>query len=195
MTDAQFIVVLTASAGGLKAISHILSHLPKNFSAPIVIVQHLHPQHPSMLAQILKSRTPLLVTEAKEKESLCPGTVYIAPSNQHLLINPEGTLSLSSTEKVHNVRPSADVLFLSAATSFTTQVIAVVLTGMGSDGAMGVEAVKKMGGAVIAQNKETSEYFSMPEAAIKTGSVDYILPLEAIAPTLWSLVMSSEART
>ncbi len=183
------IVVLTASAGGLKAISHVLSSLPKNFPAPIVIVQHLHPDYPSMLPQILKSRTLLLVKQGEQGELMYPGVVYIAPSNQHLLIKPDGTLSLSSEAKVRHVRPSADVLFQSAATSFSTQVIAVVLTGLNNDGAMGVQAVKKMGGIVIAQDEATSEYFSMPKAAIETGSVDFILPLDAIAPTLLNLVM------
>lgn len=186
----NYIIVLTASAGGLKAISQILSNLPQDFPAPIVIVQHISPRHPSMMAEILGRRTLLQVKQAEAGDRLNPGTVYIAPPNQHLLINKDNTLSLSNTEKVRHVRPAADVLFQSAANSFLKQVIAVVLTGMDGDGAAGVEVVKQMGGIVIAQSEATSDFYSMPKAAIDTGVVDYILALDAIAPALLNLVNS-----
>jgi len=186
----NYIIVLTASAGGLKAISQILSNLPQDFPAPIVIVQHISPRHPSMMAEILGRRTLLQVKQAEAGDRLNPGTVYIAPPNQHLLINKDNTLSLSNTEKVRHVRPAADVLFQSAANSFLKQVIAVVLTGMDGDGAAGVEVVKQMGGIVIAQSEATSDFYSMPKAAIDTGVVDYILALHAIAPALLNLVNS-----
>ncbi len=186
----NYIIVLTASAGGLKAISQILSNLPQDFPAPIVIVQHISPRHPSMMAEILGRRTLLQVKQAEAGDRLNPGTVYIAPPNQHLLINKDNTLSLSNTEKVRHVRPAADVLFQSAANSFLKQVIAVVLTGMDGDGAAGVEVVKQMGGIVIAQSEATSDFYSMPKAAIDTGVVDYNLALDAIAPALLNLVNS-----
>lgn len=188
MIAENYIIVLTASAGGLKALSKILSNLPKDFSTPIVIVQHLSPSYPSLMAEILSRRTLLQVKQAEAGDMLKPGTVYIAPPNHHLVINQDRTLSLSDAEKVHRVRPSGDVLFQSAATSFLKKVIAVVLTGMNGDGATGVEAVKLMGGTVIAQSEATCEYYSMPKAAIATGAVDFILALEAIAPALLNLV-------
>jgi len=184
----NYLIVLTASAGGLKAVSEILSNLPKDFPAPIVVVQHLAPDYPSMMAEILSRRTLLRVKQAEAGDELNPGTVYIAPPNQHVLVNPDSTLSLSDGEKVRHVRPAGDILFQSAAASFTKQVIAVVLTGMDYDGSNGIQTVKQMGGTVIAQNEATSEFFSMPQAAIKTGVVDFILPLDAIAPTLLNLV-------
>jgi two-component system, chemotaxis family, protein-glutamate methylesterase/glutaminase len=184
----EHIVVLASSAGGLKALSQVLSSLPPDFPAPIVLVQHLSPHHPSMLAQILSRRCPMIVKEAQTGDKLEPGTVYIAPPDQHLLINLDGTLSLSHTQKVRFVRPAADVLFKSAAISFQEGVIAVVLTGKDGDGAAGVQAVKEMGGTVIAQDRASSEFFDMPDAAIRTGVVDYILPLDAIAATLLNLV-------
>ncbi len=186
--ENNYIIVLTASAGGLKALSTILSDLPKDFPAPIVVVQHLAPNYPSMMAEILGRRTLLRVKQAEAGDELYPGTVYIAPPNQHVLVNPDCTLSLSSGEKVRHVRPAGDVLFQSAATSFPKQIIAVVLTGMDYDGSNGIQTVKQMGGIVIAQNEATCEFFSMPQAAIKTGVVDFILPLEAIAPNLLNLV-------
>ena len=182
------VVVCASSAGGLNALSNFLSALPADFPAAIVIVQHLSREYPSQLADILNQRTPLTVKEAKSGDWLELGKVYIAPPNQHLLIDPDGTFSLSQTELVHFVRPSADLLFESAAATFKDRVIGVVFTGKGQDGAMGVQAIKKMGGRVIAQDQATSEYFSMPEAAINSGSVDRVVPLDEIATTLMNLL-------
>lgn len=114
-------------------------------------------------------------------------TVYVAPPGLHVLVNPDATLSLSKAELVHFVRPSADLLFESAAASFTDKVIAVVLTGTGEDGASGVRAIKKMGGTVIAQDEKSSAFFGMPGAAIDTGAVDFVLPLDEIAEALVTL--------
>lgn len=182
------IVALAASAGGLKALTDVLAALPRDFPAAIVVVQHLDPRHRSLMAEILGKRTALRVSEAREGDRLEPGRAYIAPPNQHLLVNPDGKLSLSQTELVHFVRPSADLLFESVAASHKERAIAVVLSGSGRDGAMGVKAIKKMGGTVIVQDAKTSEFFGMPEAAQQTGSVDFILPLQEIAPALQTLV-------
>jgi two-component system chemotaxis response regulator CheB len=186
------IVALAASAGGLAALSQVLGGLPAGFPAPIAVVQHLDPRHRSLMAEILGKRTPLKVCQAREGDELRPGWVYIAPPDHHLLVNRNGTLSLSQSELVHFVRPSADLLFESMAASYGERAIAVVLTGSGSDGDMGVAAVKECGGTVIAQNEETAEYFGMPGAAIATKSVDFILALDEIAPALVTLVMAQE---
>jgi two-component system, chemotaxis family, protein-glutamate methylesterase/glutaminase len=186
------IVAIAASAGGLKALSQVLAHLPAEFPAAVVIVQHLDPRYRSLMADILSRRTRLQVKQAEEGDPLQPGNVYIAPPNRHLLVNPDGTLSLSQSELVHFVRPSADLLFDSVAASYKDRAIAVVLTGTGNDGTMGVQAIKKMGGTVLAQDEETSEFFGMPGAAIHTGTVDFIFPLPEIAAALVSLVMASE---
>lgn len=185
---AYDIVAFAASAGGLKALSQVLSGLPVDFPAAITIVQHLDPRHRSLMADILSRRTPLLVKQAEEGDQLEPGTVYIAPPNRHLLVNPDRTLSLSQSELVHFLRPSGDLLFDSVAASHKDKAIAVVLTGTGNDGSMGIQAIKKMGGTVMAQDEETSEFFGMPSAAIATGTVDFILPLPEVAPALISLV-------
>jgi two-component system chemotaxis response regulator CheB len=187
------VVALAASAGGLKALSHVLSALPPDFPAAVVVVQHLDPRHRSLMADILSRRTPLKVKQAEEGDVLNPATIYIAPPNRHLLVNPDGTLSLSQSELVHFVRPSADLLFESVAASYKDRTIAVVLTGTGSDGAMGVQGIKKMGGTVIVQDEKTSEFFGMPAAAIQTGNADFILPLDEIASALVTLVMKGDA--
>lgn len=183
------VVALAASAGGLTAISKVMAGLPANFPASIVVVQHLDPRHRSLMADILSRRTSLRVKQAEEGDRLTTGTVYIAPPDRHLLVNPDETLSLSQSELVHFLRPSADLLFESVAASFKDRVIAVVLTGTGSDGAMGVKAIKKMGGTVIVQDEKTAEFFGMPGAAIQTGQTDFILPLDEIASALVRLVI------
>ncbi|MDB9373369.1 chemotaxis protein CheB [Nodularia sphaerocarpa] len=188
--NANFdIVAIASSAGGLTALIKLLSTLPKDFTAAIALVQHLSPQHPSLMSEILARHTALKVKEAEEGDSLSPGTVYIARPDYHLLVNSNGTLSLSQSKPVHFVRPSADLLFASVAKSYKERAIAIVLTGTGRDGATGVEAIHKMGGIVIAQDKESSEFYGMPNATINTGNVDFILPLDKISASLVALVM------
>src|SRR5881227_997069 len=191
---AYDIIALAASAGGLRALSEVLAGLPREFPAAIVVVQHLDRRHRSLMADILSRRTPLHVKEAEEGDHLSPGTVYIAPPNRHLLVNPDGTLSLSQSELVHFVRPSADLLFESVAASYKDRSIAVVLTGTGSDGSMGIGAIKKMGGTVIAQDERSAEFYGMPAAAIKSGNADFILPLEEIPSALVTLIMKGIAQ-
>ncbi|HEY7237823.1 MAG TPA: chemotaxis protein CheB [Burkholderiales bacterium] len=185
------IVALAASAGGLNALTHVLHGLPADFAAGIVVVQHLDPRHRSLMADILGRRTGLTVREARHGDHVSAGTVMIAPPNNHLLVNQGGTLTLTQTELVHFVRPSADLLFESTAAAYRERAIAVVLSGSGTDGAMGVKAIKKMGGTVIVQDQESSEFGGMPEAAQRTGIVDFVLPLQEIALALQTLVNSN----
>ncbi|HEY9871240.1 MAG TPA: chemotaxis protein CheB [Candidatus Obscuribacterales bacterium] len=188
-TIAAFdIVAIAASAGGLAAIGQVLADLPPDLPVILTVVQHLDPRHRSLMASILSRMTKLRVKEAEDGETLKPGSVYIAPPNRHLLVNADGTVSLTQSELVHFVRPSADLLFESVAAAYRERAIAVVLTGTGTDGSMGVTAIKGMGGTVIAQDEHTSEFFGMPAAAIQTGNVDFVLPLKDIAPALVTLV-------
>jgi two-component system, chemotaxis family, protein-glutamate methylesterase/glutaminase len=182
------IVAMAASAGGVFALMEILSKLPADFPAIIVVVQHLDPRHRSLMPQIFGRRSRLPVYSAAEGTEVQPGAVYLAPPDRHLLINRDGTVSLTQTELVNFVRPSADLLFESVAASYGESAIAVVLTGAGKDGSMGVSAVKKRGGTVIVQDEATSEFFGMPSAAIRTGMVDFILSIDEIPPALVTLV-------
>lgn len=181
---------MAASAGGLKALSVILGGLPADFPAAIAIVMHLAPEHKSLLAEILNSRTHLDVKQAHTGHILSPSSVFVAPPNHHLFVAKGGRLKLSSSsvEKVHYARPSAEPLFASVAAVYKKRAIAVVLTGGDGDGSFGVQIIKDNGGRVIAQDRPTSQDFSMPETAIKTGDVDFILPLNEIAPKLIELV-------
>jgi len=170
----------------------VLAALPAHFPAALVVVQHLDPRHRSLMADILAKRTALEVKQAAEGDRLEPGRAYVAPPNRHLLINPGGRVSLTQTELVHFVRPSADLLFESTAASFKERAIAVVLSGSGSDGAMGVRAIKKMGGTVILQNARNAEFPGMPEAAHATGAADFVLDLDEIAPALQKLCTTTD---
>ncbi len=182
------VVAIAASAGGLGAFTSILSRLPRTFGASIVAVQHLDPRHRSLMAEIIGRRSALPINQAVGGSRIQVGQVYLAPPDRHLLINPDGSISLTQTELVNFVRPSADLLFESVAASFGKRAVAVVLTGTGHDGSMGVTAIKQRGGTVIAQDEASSEFFGMPSAAIRTGAVDFVLSLDEIPGALQSLI-------
>lgn len=145
------------------------------------------------MPQVVGRRSRLPVALAVEGLELQRDHVYIAPPDEHMLVNRDGTISLTKTELVNFVRPSADLLFDSVAAAYGERAIAVVLTGTGRDGSMGVTAIKDRGGTVIAQDEATSEFFGMPSAAINTGKVDFVLSLDEIPAALVTLV-SGEAR-
>jgi two-component system chemotaxis response regulator CheB len=182
------IVAIAASAGGVHALTDIVGRIPSDFPAAIVVVQHLDPRHRSLMPQIFNRRSNLPVYEAIEGIEVEPGNVYLAPPDRHMLINRDGTVSLTQTELVNFVRPSADLLFESVAAAYGERAIAVVLTGAGKDGSMGVTAIKSRGGTVIVQDEGSSEFFGMPSAAIRTGIVDFILSLDEIPTALGTLV-------
>lgn len=185
------VVALAASAGGVRALSAVLGAMPE-LPVPILVVQHLDPRHETVLPEILDRRTPLSVTLAHHGQSTHAGTVYVAPPDRHLLLQDDGTLVLTATELVHFVRPSADLLFESVAGAYGNRAIVAVLTGSGSDGAMGVRAIHARGGTVIVQELESAEFSGMPRSAMETGDVDFVLPLDEIGPVLCRLVMAGE---
>ena len=184
------VIAMAASVGGLKALSVILGGLPADFPAAITIVMHLSPEHKSLLAEILNCRTHLAVKQAQAGDVLRPSSVFVGPPNHHMFVAKGGRLELSSSasEKVHHARPSAEPLFASVADVYQKNAIGVVLTGGDGDGSLGVQIIKEKGGKVIAQDRPTSQDFSMPETSIQTGGVDFILPLNEIAPKLIELV-------
>jgi two-component system chemotaxis response regulator CheB len=192
---AESVIAMAASVGGLKALSVILGGLPADFPAAIAIVMHLSPVHKSLLAEILSSRSQLKVLQAQTGDILCHSSVFVAPPNHHMSVVQGGRIELSAddAEKVHFARPSAEPLFASVAAVYQTQAIAVVLTGGDGDGSFGVQIIKDHGGKVIAQDRPTSQDFSMPQTSIATGDVDFILPLNEIAPMLIELIDHGQA--
>lgn len=188
-TRAFDIVAMTASLGGLEALTRVLGALPPDFPVPVLVVQHMSARYPSHLAEILSRRCMLPVTWTHPGQRLRGGGVYVAPPDRHLLVGAGGVVQLSRRPRVQFVRPSADVLFESVAAVYRERAIAVVLTGLCNDGARGANAIKRAGGRVLTQDRGTSKAFGMPQATIITGCVDFVLPLPTIAPALVALTM------
>lgn len=180
------VVALGASAGGLNALTKVLQSLPRNFPSSIVVVQHISPGHKSWIASLLARTTPLVVKQAEHGEIMLPGTVYVAPPDEHLLVGP-GKVQLAHSQLVHFSRPSIDLLFESVAGTYGSRSIGVVLSGSGKDGASGIRAIKEAGGITLAQSPDTAEFRHLPEAVIETGCVDFVLPLEKMGATLAEL--------
>ena len=180
-------VVIGASAGGLQALKTLLSSLPTSFPFPIAIVQHIAERSENLMAELLNHASRITVKEAEDKESLNPGTVYLAPPGYHLLIEPDRSLSLSVDERVNHARPSIDVLFESAAEAFDEALMGIILTGANADGAQGLKTIKEHGGLAIVQNPESAEAPAMPKAALAATEADYIVDLEQLTPLLLQL--------
>jgi len=173
-------VVIGGSAGALDALEQLLFGLPEDFDLPIILVLHLHSSDEGELANFLNERMKAVVKEAEEKESICSGTIYVAPSSYHLLIEPDKTFSLSKEAKVNYARPSIDVLFESAAFDYINRLVGIILSSTNHDGAKGISKIKFYGGLTISQTPAMAEYPVMPQAAVDTGDVDLILPVAEI---------------
>jgi two-component system chemotaxis response regulator CheB len=180
------VVAMGASAGGLNALTHVLRSLRANFPSSIVVVQHLSPEHKSWIASLLGRSTQIKVKQAEHGEIMLPGTAYTAPPDEHLLVGP-GKIQLAHSQLVHFSRPSIDLLFESVAGTYGSRAVGVVLSGSGRDGATGIRAIKEAGGITIAQDPETAEFRPMPQAAVETGCIDFVLSLEKIGSTLIEL--------
>lgn len=181
-------VLIAASAGGVPALRDFIGRLPSSFPVPIAVVLHRTQTQPVQLARVLGQQAALAIKTAEEGEALRAGTVYLAPPRQHLVVRPDRTLHLMDGHKIKYVHSSANPLFESAAYALDGRVVAVVLTGSGTDGTNGVQTVKGMGGVVLVQDPATTAYATMPLSAIGTGAVDRVLPLERIPGELVKLV-------
>jgi two-component system chemotaxis response regulator CheB len=177
-------IVIGTSAGGFSALSAILANLPGDFRIPVLIVQHRGKDQKYLLEELLQAKCEIKIKQADEKEQIQAGTVYLAPPDYHLLVERDGTLSLSSDLHVRHSRPSIDVLFESAAIAFEDGLIAIVLTGASSDGASGIKMVKEFGGLTIVQNPEEAAFSHMPRASVATGRADQVLSLAQIGSFL-----------
>lgn len=174
-------VAIGCSAGGLDALRIVLGVLPTDFSAAVIIVAHTAPDGKHLLPAVLSNICQLPISEARERELVLPGHVYVAPPNYHLLIEPDRSFALSVDERVCFVRPSINVLFQSAADVYGKHLLGVILTGANSDGALGLQAIKAAGGFTLVQDPSTAYADTMPKAAIAMGNVDEVLPLDVLA--------------
>jgi two-component system chemotaxis response regulator CheB len=185
---ARNVVAIASSVGGIEALMVIIEFLPSNLNAAVVSAQHICRSKPSHLAPILARRTPMQVKQAADGDCLCHACIFVAPPNQHLLVQAGGRLQLSTSPPIHFSRRSAEPLFCSVAALYGRNCLGVVLIGGDSDGSLGVQVIKNAGGKIIVQDKATSVDFSMPESAIKTGAVDLMLPLNEIPAAIVSHV-------
>jgi two-component system chemotaxis response regulator CheB len=188
-------IVIGGSAGGVEALGTILFTLPDNFGLPVLVVQHLHPSDDGSFARYLARASRLPVVEPCDKERIEPGHVYAAPANYHMLVELDGTISLSVDERVNWSRPSIDVLFDSAARAWREAVIAIILSGANADGTEGMRAVKSAGGLTIAQDPAGAGSPVMPRAAIDAGAVAEVLGMKEIGRRLVELGMRNVVNT
>lgn len=184
--EANKLIVMGASLGGLAALTEILSVLPEDFPCPILVVMHID-AHRSELPRILADRCAMPAFHAMHEQVLEPGKIYVAPPDQHMLVDGPLVL-LSRNAREHHSRPAIDPLFRSAALSRGSDVIGVVLTGMLSDGTFGLQAIKEAGGIAIVQDPDDAVEPSMPRSAMRYVDVDHCLPLRDIGGTLQALV-------
>ena len=178
------IVVIAASTGGPAAVMRVIAGLPKDLQAAVLLVLHMPAAFTSQFTIQLAEVSRLPVKEAESHEAPQPGVIYLCPGANHLRISSTGKIALDGGPRIEGYRPCADVALESAAAFARPFTVAVVLTGMGNDASKGVQAVKAAGGHVIVQDEATSVIFGMPAEAIKTGSVDEILPLEQISSAI-----------
>lgn len=183
----EFLVGIGASAGGLEALSLLISHLPPSLPCAYVVVQHLSPSYRSMLGEILARETVLPVREISDGEAPVPGTLYVVPPNHNIELR-EGHLHLNMAGSEVVPKPSVNLFFNSLAEERGETAVGIVLSGTGSDGAAGLRAIKSAGGLTFAQSPESAKYTGMPQAAIDTGATDRILPPERIAQELAELI-------
>jgi two-component system chemotaxis response regulator CheB len=174
------------SWGGLAALTKLLGELPTDFNIPLVVVQHRSKDSERLLVQLLQDATDLKVCEIEDKDPLTPGTVHVAPANYHVLIEA-GYASLTIEEPVRFSRPSIDVMLTSAADTYRSAAIGVVLTGANEDGARGLAHVVKRGGVGLVQDPKTAEIPIMPAAAIRAVPTAEVLSLTALSRRLIEL--------
>ncbi len=184
-SDQRFpVVAIAASTGGPATLMRLAPEFTRDFPAAVILVQHMPASFTSQYAKQLVEFTSIPVKEAEHNDVLQPGTMYVCPGSHHLRVSSAGRLQLDSSGRIRDYLPCIDVTFETVAAFAGTMTIGVVLTGMGNDGARGVQAIKRAGGLVIAQDEATAVIFGMPAEAIKTGAVDQVLPLDEIYPAI-----------
>ena len=180
-------IVMGASAGGVAALLSVMACLPKDFAIPLICVLHLPDDHESQLAEVFSRKLGRPVREARDKESIEPGMIYVAGPGYHLSVERDRSLSLSQEDRVHYSRPSIDVLFESASDCYGAALAGVLLTGANEDGPAGLARISEYGGLSIVQDPAQAQVSAMPAAALALHRPDHILPLNGIGHLLAKL--------
>jgi two-component system, chemotaxis family, protein-glutamate methylesterase/glutaminase len=174
-------VAIGSSTGGTRALSEVLPALPAELNAAYLLVQHMPKGFTRSLAERLNGRSKITVKEAEAGDALKPGQALLAPADYHLELDPSGQhVILNQDPSRFGVRPSVDVMMQSVAARATNQLVGVIMTGMGHDGAKGLLEIKQRGGRTIAEDKSTCVVYGMPRSAIEIGAADQVLPLDRI---------------
>ncbi|MEX2048378.1 MAG: chemotaxis protein CheB [Gemmatimonadota bacterium] len=186
------IIVIGASAGGLKAVSAVLAEFPADFPAAVFVVQHLAPDQESRLPELLSDVSDLPVSAPADGDPVVPGRVYVASADHHLLLH-DGSVRVLRGPQENRFRPSIDALFRSAARAYGSRVIGVVLTGYLDDGTVGLQAIKKRGGITVVQDPDEAEFPSMPRTALRYVNIDHVVPVGEVGALLTRLVAKPRA--
>ena len=187
------IIAIGASTGGTEAIKQILEKLPPDTPGTL-ITQHIPPVFSKSFADRVNKSSPMTVVEATDGQLIIPGHAYVAPGNKHLLLVRDGAryrCKLNDGPPVNRHKPSVDVLFRSVAANAGANAIGIILTGMGADGAIGLDEIKQAGSKTIAQDEKTSIVWGMPGEAVKRGAAQHVLPLENISGKILALIKNS----
>lgn len=192
------VLCIGCSTGGPVALREVLRALPPSFPLPIVVVQHMPPLFTAMLAKRLSSESPFEVTEGTDGAALEAGRAWLAPGDHHMVVerrlDSSVRIALNQGPQEHSCRPAVDVLFRSVAAAYGPETLAVVLTGMGYDGAQGCSLIRESGGYVLAQDEETSVVWGMPGAVANAGAAHQVLPLPELAPAIARAAKSGSSR-
>ncbi len=188
VVPAPGVVVIAGSAGAISVLNVLLSSLPPDLAAAVLVVQHRSPERPSFLVEVLERSASLLTKEAEEGELVRAGTIYVAPPDRHMTVTASRAIHLIEGQRILNFLSSANPLFESAAAVYRERAVGIVLSGLGSDACEGAVAIAAAGGIVIAQDPATARAPSMPRAAMAAGAVKAALPVELMAGEIARLV-------
>jgi two-component system chemotaxis response regulator CheB len=178
------VIVIGSSTGGPRALQQIIPNIPVSIGVPIVIIQHMPPGFTASLAQRLQQSSSFIVKEAENGDRLTVGTILVAPGGRHLIFENGGIARLSDEPPIHGVRPAVDITMSSLAHLYGSNILGVILTGMGKDGARALKQVSDNGGLTLAEDETTCVVYGMPKAAFELGGVQNLLPLQEIAPAI-----------
>lgn len=192
-THRRDVIVVGASAGGVEALQQLVSRLPRELDATLLVVMHLGSESRSVLADILQRQTGRLVTAPDDGEPMRRGHIYVARPDHHLLVEP-GRIRVTRGPRENRTRPAVDALFRSAAYAYGSRVIGVVLTGTLDDGTAGLWSIKERGGLAVVQDPKEASHPGMPQSAIEHVEIDHVLRLREMAPLLLRLSSQPVAR-
>jgi len=179
--SSERVIIIGSSTGGPSTVQKVLSGIPTDIPAGILLVQHMPKGFTKQFAKRLSNTTGFEVKEAEEGDVIKDGMIYLAPGDYHMTVQPNRKLHLDSSDKRFGVRPAVNMTMISASEVFGSDIVGVILTGMGHDGGFGMKSIKKRGGHTIVQNKETCVIFGMPQSVIDLDAADFVLPLDEIA--------------